>query len=150
MYWLKRKGIDFVVVGQPLIDDDVDKMRQYQCQYFDDNFMVIRANGRLTFCAYNEEMVNNPDNAAGHLSSKETLLEAYNSKTYKDAREAQRLGVYNKVCEKCGFAYTGLGFQGAIKFRKDPKRKVYFQQDYYNQFFSLKKKWKPTSYYKRV
>jgi len=34
-----------------------------------------------------------------------------------------------------------------VEFRNNPGTMYYFQQDYYNSFFSKKKNWKPNSYY---
>jgi MoaA/NifB/PqqE/SkfB family radical SAM enzyme len=148
-YWLNTEGVDFVCVGSPLVDDNVDNMRTYPCQYSDNNFMVIKPDRRVCFCAYNDEMTNNHDNKVGILDYKSNLLDFYNNEKFTEFRENQRKGIFHPVCQTCGFAYTGHGFEGVIYFRKHPERKVFYHQDYYNQFFSFKQKWKPLEYYKQ-
>ena len=144
-YWLE-KGMDFVVVGKALTQINEKSMRTSPCQYPDNNFMVIRADGTVVFCAYHLKMVNDKNFAVGKLDAKSSLLKFYNGPAYQLFRIHQHKGIYHKVCRTCGFAYTGLGFNGEVKFRGEGKQ-VYFHQDYYNQFFSYKKKWKTDEYY---
>ena len=144
-YWLNTRGIDFVCVGDALVDDE-GGIRTKPCQYPDNNFMVIRWDGSVVFCAYNLTMTNNPDYAVGKLDSKESLLSFYNNKKFDNFRRLQNMGVYHPPCNKCGFAYTGIGYEGKIKFRNWNKT-IYHSKDYYNGFYSLKKKRKNKSYY---
>lgn len=149
-YWLK-KGIDYVCVGSALVDDKIDNMRIYPCQYSDNNFMVIKSDGRVVLCAYNDKMTNDPYYAVGTLDKDESLLDIYNNEYYTNFRENQRKGIFNAPCSTCGFAYTGMGFEGEIRFRNTEllDQLIYYHQDYYNQFFSLTKEWKKKNYYKR-
>ena len=149
IYWLQQPGIDFVCVGGALVDDDVDDMRVYPCQYSDNNFMVIKSDQRVAFCAYNDEMTNNPDYAVGVLDKTTPLLDFYNNEKYTKFREDQRNGIFHEPCKSCGFAYTGHGIVGVVHFRREGVDfgPVYYHQDYYNQFFSLKKKLKRNEYY---
>ena len=66
-------------------------------------------------------------------------------------REDQRKGHFFGPCATCGFAYTGMGFEGMVHFRDDSlmRESIYYHQDYYNEFFSLTKKWKDKSYYRQ-
>jgi len=149
IYWLQQKGVDFVCVGSALVDDKVDDMRIYPCQYSDNNFMVIKSDGRVAFCAYNDTMTNDPMYAVGMLDKTTPLLDFYNNEKYTAFRKAQRKGVFNEPCKSCGFAYTGHGIVGTVTFRRKDFTlgPVYYHQDYYNQFYSLKKKLKRDEYY---
>jgi radical SAM protein with 4Fe4S-binding SPASM domain len=150
-FWLK-KGVDYVCVGRNLTDDNTPGMRTSPCQYFDNNFMVIRADGELVACAYNEAVVNKHALPLGKVEANNIpLLDIYNNEAYTSLRESQNKGTYSGPCRTCGFAYTGMGFTGEVHLR-DPKLlqdTIFFHQDYYNMFFSLKKDWKPSSYYER-
>lgn len=143
-YWLKE--VDFVVVGKRLGIENETPMRTYPCQYFDNNFMVIRTDGTLVACAYHNEVVNNNILPIGNIKDFKTIEEAYNNKNYKYLRELHKQRKFPKPCNTCSFAYTGKGFRGIVdlghKFEE-----VYYHQDYYNQFFSLTKKWKDKNYY---
>ena len=149
-YWLNM-GIDYVCVGSALIDDKVDEMRIYPCQYSDNNFMVIKSDGRVALCAYNDEMTNWDRQAVGMLDKETPLLDIYNNSKYREFRKLQRVGIFRGPCKTCGFAYTGTGFEGVVHFRDDKliQKDIYYHQDYYNQFFSLKEDWKHPRYYKR-
>jgi radical SAM protein with 4Fe4S-binding SPASM domain len=145
--WLANPGVDFVVVGDALIGENEECMRTSPCQYSDNNFMVIRWDGTLVPCAYNDKVVNDKMLSYGTLGLYDNLLEVYNNEKITHFRDQQRAGIYPKPCDTCPFAYTGVGFQGQIEFRSDPGMMYYYHKDYYNSFFSLKKHWKPNSYY---
>lgn len=149
-YWLSQ-GVDFVCLGRMLDQETATPMRKYPCQYPDDNFMVIRHDGSLVLCAYNEEMVNNPNRSVGSVVGETPLLDLYNNEAYTKFREDQDNGVFTGPCVNCGFAYTGYGYSGIVGFRNPDLDlpKVYFHRDYYNSFFSLRRKEKPDSYYFR-
>jgi organic radical activating enzyme len=149
--WLNTDGVDFVCVGNALVDDNVNNMRVYPCQYSDNNFMVIKPDRRVCFCAYNDEMTNNPKNAVGKLDYKTPILKFYNNEKFTQFRKDQNKGNFPAICKKCGFAYTGYGFRGVLQFRKPRynKNPIYYHQDYYNQFFSYTRKWKANTYYKQ-
>ncbi len=148
--WLKY-GVDFVIAGDALVEaDNPVGFRQHPCQYSDNNFMVVKVDGRLVRCAYNDKATNDPDYDFGIISKTAPLLEIYNGLLITKFREDQNKGVYQKPCDTCGMAYTGTGMQGEVTFR-DPnliQDTIYYQRDYYNSFFSLKKKRKNVEYYK--
>ena len=124
-------------------------MRIFPCQYSDNEFMIIKYDGRITACAYNDEMTNIHKHQMGRMDYTTPLLELYNSEKLLSFRTEQRAGRFNDICAHCGFAYTGFGFRGIVTFR-DPKLdlpKVYYHRDYYNSFFSLVDKGRPDSYY---
>jgi len=149
-YWLK-KGVDFVIVGDALIEDKNPKgFRRYPCQYSDNNFMVIKVDGRLVRCAYNDAATNDPKYSFGIVDKKTDLLKLYNGKKITEFREQQNNGKFPEPCDTCGISYTGTGFRGEIQFRNPDllQHKIYYQKDYYNSFFSLKRKWKKPEYYK--
>lgn len=147
-YWLDR-GIDYVCVGKMLDLETEKPMRRYPCQYFDNNFMVIRHDGTLVLCAYNDHVVNDGANPLFKLDETTPLLEAYNDYRYEHYRQRQLVGQYDGPCGNCGFAYTGQGFVGDVVFRSRPERTVHYKSGYYNQLFSLTKKDKPAEYYQR-
>lgn len=149
-YWLQH-GADYVCVGSALVDDKVDDMRIYPCQYSDNNFMVIKSDERVVFCAYNDRMTNNPEHMIGMLDKDIPLLDFYNNEIYTRFREDQRRGIFHGPCKTCGFAYTGMGIEGSVIFRdyKLLPVSMFYHQDYYNQFFSLKKNWKNQKYYEQ-
>jgi MoaA/NifB/PqqE/SkfB family radical SAM enzyme len=144
-FWLA--SIDFVVVGDALIGENEVSMRTAPCQYSDNNFMVIRWDGTLVPCAYNDRVVNDHMLSYGVLDETQDLLEAYNNPIITKFRESQRKGAFPPPCDLCTFAYTGVGFQGQVEFRDSPGDMYWFHRDYYNSFFSKKKHWKPNSYY---
>lgn len=146
-HWLNIEGINFVVLGKPLKGENEISMRTQPCQYSDRNFMVIRWDGTLIMCAYNEKVANDLMLSYGKVTPESNLLDLYNNRFITAFREDQRNGIYPEPCDKCTFAYTGQGFQGSVLFREDPSKEYYFHQDYYNSFFSKVKKWKPISYY---
>ena len=149
-YWLTQ-GVDYVCVGSALVDDDVEGMRIYPCQYSDNNFMVIKSDGRLALCAYNDLMTNWDRKSVGKVDYDTPLLELYNNSAYTEFRRYQRKGIFRDICNRCGFPYTGIGMEGVVRFRdkKLISKDIYYHQDYYNQFFSLRKDWKNRDYYKR-
>jgi MoaA/NifB/PqqE/SkfB family radical SAM enzyme len=148
-YWLNDAGIDYVCVGKILVGDNEIPMRTKPCQYFDNQFMEIRWNGELAICSYNNHVIDEHALSYGQYKIGDSLLELYNNEAITKLREDQHNGVFPWPCSVCSFAYTGYGFRGEVQFRDDKiKRPIYYQQDYYNMFFSLKRKWKPAEYYK--
>lgn len=145
-YWIK-KGIDYVCVGNALTEINETSMRHYPCQYSDNNFMEVRADGHMIVCSYNEGCVNDYKLSPGFLNSTESLLEAYNNKKYTEFRTNQANGIFNDPCDKCGFAYTGKGFYGKVKLRSSDLPELWYHSDYYNHFYSLTKNWKDEKFY---
>ncbi|MHA2069050.1 MAG: SPASM domain-containing protein, partial [Candidatus Thorarchaeota archaeon] len=119
------------------------------CQYSDDVFMMIRADGTLVLCMYNDSIVNGGANPMGHLNKTDDLLEVYNNEAYTHFRNDQRNGVFQGPCRTCGFAFTGSGFTGEIVFRNEAlySHKVYYHRDYYNHFFSKSRKIRKNTFY---
>ena len=146
-YWLENPDLDFVIVGDALIGENEDSMRTEPCQYFDNNFMVIRWTGDIVICAYNDKAVNDLAGSYGKVRLEGSLLELYNNIKITRRREVQKAGVFTAPCDTCPIAYTGIGCKGKIQFRDNPGQEYYFQRDYYNQFFSKKLHWKANSYY---
>lgn len=148
-YWLGTGYVDYVCYGRMLDEKTSGGQRRHPCQYFDHNFLIVGVDGTSRLCAYNTGICNGA-NPVGKLNSTENLLEFYNNLAFTKYREDQRNGIYHGPCETCGFAYTGYGSEGVLVFR-DPKfgamNPVYFKQDYYNQFYSLKPKGKAREYY---
>ena len=149
--WLyEDDAVDYVCVGKPLKDMHEPGFRRYPCQYFDRNFMIIRWNGDVVPCAYNDEVANKGALTYGKaVLATSSLLAIYNNPQISKLRDEQHKGKFTGPCETCGFAYTGFGFRGSVAFRKDPEQSYFFQQDYYNMFFSKKRDWKPDSYYEQ-
>ena len=143
-YWLDRSA-DYVIVGDLLENHNTPGLRTEPCQYFANNFMVIKSDGKMVLCAYNNE-INKGRNWLGTLGRDDNLLEAYNNDAYTFYRLEQKVGRFHGPCQTCGFAYTGYGLTGTVRFRGS-NRKIYFSRDYYNHFYSLKKKWKPEKSY---
>ena len=146
-YWLSTGDVDFVVVGKPLKDTNTECMRTEKCQYSDNNFMVIRWDGSLVVCAYNDKAANGLELSYGKLDMTTPLLDAFNNEKAQAFRAAQRNGIYPEPCAHCGFAYTGVGYHGQVSFRGKPDVVYYTQSDYYNTFFSRVQRWKNDSYY---
>lgn len=146
-YWLDDAEIDFVVVGKALKGENEVSMRRSPCQYFDRNFMVVRWDGTLVPCAYNDAVANKGYLRYGKIGAGDSLLEAYNNEEITELREMQDKGKFAYPCRNCSFAYTGGGFQGTVAFRNRPGEMLYFHQDYYNSFFSRVQKWKEAAYY---
>lgn len=144
-FWLLE--VDFVIVGKRLGQINEIGMRQYPCQYFDNNFIVIRADGNLVPCAYHDDMVNGNAYPLGNIMDYETITEAYNNERYAALREAQNNHKFPSQCDKCSFAYTGSSFRGVVDLGVPYLDNVYFHQDYYNQFFSCREDFKPKGYY---
>jgi len=146
--WLNTKGIDYVCMGKILQGDNETSMRQYPCQFFDNNFMAFRWDGKLVLCDYNDKAVNEAWLSYGDYHIGDSLMELYNNKFITDLRNKQDNGIFLEPCKSCSYAYTGAGFVGEIQFRDDKVHKpIYYSQDYYNQFFSLKLKRKPATFY---
>ena len=146
-YYLEDRGIDYVCVGKPLKDINPVSMRQYPCQYFDNNFMVIRHTGDLVVCAYNDDCANSLKLSYGIVTDNGSLLDLYNGPYITYLRAEQKAKRFHGPCKKCSFSYTGSGYQGEVSFRNHPENKYYFHQDYYNSFFSKIDDRKPNSYY---
>jgi len=147
-YWLVEDTIDYICVGKPLKDENEESMRRSPCQYFDRNFMVIRWNGECVPCAYNDKVSNKGMLTYGRITVETpSLLDVYNNTYITDLRTRQLNGDFPKPCDQCSFAYTGMGMRGSVAFRNDPDESYFYQQDYYNMFFSKKRDWKPDSYY---
>jgi sulfatase maturation enzyme AslB (radical SAM superfamily) len=150
-YWLTKEGISYVCLGKPLVQENDKSMRIYPCQYSDHNFMVIRWDGVLARCSYNEKASFEGANF-GKLDMTTPLLEVYNNELYTKFRENQRNGIFTGPCISCGYAYTGHGWKGQIQSRNEAGelygKTIYYRQDYYNQFFSLVDRGKPDAYYK--
>jgi len=149
LYWLDVPGIDFVVMGHILLEQVEEGMRIYPCQYSDDVFMMIRADGTLTLCMYNEQIVNGGENPLGQLDKTTDLLKVYNNEAYTNFREDQRNGLFHGPCKTCGFAFTGYGFEGQIRSRNKCRypHTIYTHRDYFNEFFSKRKKIRKRSFY---
>lgn len=148
-YWLMHEEVDFVIVGEMLSYDDTPGLRIHPCQYSDDVFMMIRADGTLALCMYNDRIINQGELPMGHLDKTTDLLEVYNNEAYTHFREDQRNGIFRGPCRTCGFAFTGSGFTGEIVFRDESlfSGKVYYHRDYYNHFFSKTQKIRKNSFY---
>lgn len=144
-WWLRE--VDYVCEGKMLDNDNAPLVRSTPCKYPDSKFMVIRADGRMVPCAYNNAVVNGnhfhwPNVFADR---KAPIIAYYNDPILRQWRSDQDSGIFHGPCRTCGFAYTGEGFQGTIEFRDrtlDVRQAIYWHNDYYNQFYSLKKKWK--------
>lgn len=148
-YWLE-KGIDFVIVGDELTsDNNPEGFRRSICQYSDNNFMVIKVDGRVVRCAYNTEATNNHLYTIADVCNDTPLLEIYNNEWFTKFRSDQADRIFDGPCKTCGFAYTGQGFYGTVQFRDTEliDKTIYYHRDYYNQFFSLKERRKNNSYY---
>ena len=146
-YWLENPGVDFVVVGAALVGENKDCMRTEPCQYSDNNFMVIRWDGTLVPCAYNDKVVNDHMLSYGVLNETDNLLDVYNNEAITRFRESQAEGVYPSPCDICPFAYTGIGEYGKTTFRGNPGQEYWRSSDYYNTFYSKKLHRKANSYY---
>jgi hypothetical protein len=145
-YWLEH-GADYVCTGKRLEYETPVPMRRHPCQYIDHQFMVIRWDGSVPLCSYNDEAINDGKWHYGNATHSENLIELYNSPAISARREDQSKGIFWEPCDKCGFAYTGHGLTGEIEFRAWPGQKIYYSMDYYNGFYSLVRKWKPKEYY---
>ena len=145
-HWLSYDYIDYVCEGKMLENDNASGVRKHPCIYPDAQFMVIRSDGQMVPCAYNNRVVNgNYFRWPNVFDDREKpIIEYYNDPMIKKWRDDQNNRVYNGPCETCGFAYNGQGFEGEIAFRDPGLREVlpgpiYWHNDYYNQFYSLKK-----------
>jgi hypothetical protein len=147
-FWLSDSDIDHIVVGNIFTGSNEEPMRTEPCRNIDNNFMIVRWNGRLIPCTLNTRMANDLAMSYGVLNRTEDLIEKYNNSIISKMRKDQDEGRYNEVCAHCSFAYTGVGFHGVVNFRGSDET-YWFQQDYYNAFFSKNKNWKPDAYYLR-
>ena len=71
-YWL-HNGADFVCVGAALDKINPESMRLYPCQYSDFNFIVIKSDGRVVRCAYNDVATNDPRYSMGSVCNNRPL-----------------------------------------------------------------------------
>ena len=62
-------------------------------------------------------MTNWDRQAVGRLDKETPLLDIYNNSHYREFRKLQRAGIFRGPCKTCGFAYTGTGFEGVVRFR---------------------------------
>jgi MoaA/NifB/PqqE/SkfB family radical SAM enzyme len=154
-YWLNQPGIDYVCVGKMLDEDTVDDMRIYPCRYSDPMFLVIRHDGDIVPCAYNDAVVNGKwftRNAKWpNVGYDKPLLELYNTGPIEEFRKEQHEGRFYGPCQTCGFAYTGHGFRGVVEWRdvkKQDGRRLWYHSDHYNSFYSYKCSMKDDSFYR--
>jgi MoaA/NifB/PqqE/SkfB family radical SAM enzyme len=141
-YWLYQ-GVDYVCVGKMLENENVSRgFRIYPCRYFNDMAMEIRWDGRVVPCSYHDKVMNFGALPMGILDEKVNLLDFYNNEAYSKLREQHADGDFPAPCDTCGFAYTGDGFLGEVTFKNKAlgDRTIYWHQDYYNSFYSFKKK----------
>jgi len=144
-HWLQRPYINYVCEGRMLTEDATKETRMFPCKYPDHMFMVIRSDGEMVPCAYNETVVNDNWFHMGSVANDKPLLEVYNNAKMTAFRLDQKAGRFCGPCITCGFAYTGHGFDGMLSFRDEKLRATYpnpiwFHSDYYNTFYSLKRK----------
>ena len=147
-YWLNQ-GVDYVCVGRFLENDHVDPaFRLHRCQYFDNFSFEIRWDGRMVPCSYNAHAMNEDALHLGVLDFTMPLLEAYNNEAFTALRKAHHEGTFPYPCNTCGFAYTGMGLEGVVKFRDKllGERPIYYHSDYYNSFYSYREKRSGTSW----
>jgi radical SAM protein with 4Fe4S-binding SPASM domain len=142
-YWLEKEYVDFVCNGN-MLQGKTGGMRYKPCRYSDPQFLTIRYDGEVIACAYHPDPVQ-----FGKLDKNTPLLEFFNNEAMNKFREDQNNGIYREQCKDCGFAFTGYGFDGIVKFR-DPKfgnKPIYVHNDYYNNFYSYKLKRKKEALY---
>ena len=147
-HWLQR-GVSYVVVGKALEWSSLPGMRRYPCQYFDNNFMVIRWDGRLVACAYHDRVVNEGLLPLGRVDASTPLLELYNNNAYTTLRARHREWAFPEPCDTCGFAYTGRGMVGRVRIRGRNTKPIYYHRDYYNSFYSYSQRFKHDEYYQQ-
>jgi radical SAM protein with 4Fe4S-binding SPASM domain len=148
-YWLKR-GVSYVCVGKMLDAVNDSEMRIYPCRYSDNMFMVIRVDGEVVACSYHPVAHNENYFGFGNVRNDTPLLEIYNNEKMQKFREDQKQGIFRGPCRNCGFAYTGDGFKGMVKFRNAERKEmgwVSVHYDYYNTFYSLRPSLKPDQFY---
>ena len=139
--WLSY-GVDYVCVGKMLNQSGLE-LRKFPCQYFDNKFMLIRADHRAVPCMYCYDVSINDYFQIGELDEKQDLIEFYNNDVYTRLRENQNQGIFGGPCKTCSSAYTGHGFRGKFQFNDKSKKNIgtiYSSLDYYNQTFSLRDK----------
>lgn len=149
-HFLFKVGVDYVDIGSVFSGTNEESLRIYPCQYLT-KYMLIRTNGDLVICMYNTAACNEKRFSPGNVFiNNKPLVNLYNNDAYTDLRECQKRGVFHYPCFTCSFPYTGSGFFGKIFLRNPPSDvPIYFHQDYYNQYFSLKEKRKSFEYYNR-
>jgi MoaA/NifB/PqqE/SkfB family radical SAM enzyme len=143
--WL-AEGVDYVVIGRMLSQHNPQSLRIYPCRYFWDQAMEIRWDGTVIPCSYHLEVANNHALDMAQLDKETPLLDVYNNSRYQSLRQSHAQGIFPPPCDTCGFAYCGDGFDGVIRFRSSKLdsvvggQQIFWHSDYYNQFFSFKKK----------
>jgi organic radical activating enzyme len=146
--WIDDPQIEYVCVGKPLATINEVSMRHYPCQYFDHNFEIIRWNGAMPICAYNDAVANGGELNYATYKPGDSLLEHYNNHIITALRLAQNNSEFFGPCKTCGFAYTGYGADGKIVMRNDDlQRQLYYRFDYYNRMFSRSNFGKGKDYY---
>lgn len=138
-FWLDK--VDYVVVGKFLGRENEEQLRKYPCRYSDDMLIEIRWDGTIVPCSYNLKATEELPIDLGKVQDYPDVLSAYNSSKFKAFRKANYVGKYPYPCNTCGFAYTGDGFEGKVKFRKNERnhydQDIYYSEDYYNRMWSL-------------
>ncbi len=144
-HFLLIEGVDFVILGK-MLDRKTEKgSRIYPCRYSDNMFMVIRSDGEVVACSYHPKVHNENCFQFGNVRNDTPLLDIYNNPKMTAFRKDQHEGIFADPCDTCGFAYTGDGFVGHLKFRDSTLSQIHpngvsYHNDYYNQFYSLKEK----------
>jgi hypothetical protein len=140
-FWLKDE-IDYICIGNMLNQVGIE-VRKYPCQYFDDKFLLIKANKHIVPCMYNTIVYFVNYFNIGKLNETENLIDAYNRPVLQKLREDQNNGIFHGPCKSCNSAYTGQGFRAQYEFNDPGKKEIgtlYGSYDYYNMTFSLKDK----------
>jgi organic radical activating enzyme len=137
-YWLNQ-GVDYVCVGRMLNQSGLS-LRSYPCQYFNDKFLLVRADREIVPCMYDTSVYADNYFQIGKLGDNEDLQDAYNRIALVELRDKQQNGIFEGPCATCNSAYTGYGFRAKYEFN-DPLKKdigtMYGVFDYYNVTFSL-------------
>lgn len=139
--------VDFVCVGEIFGEPNPVSMRTEPCQFPGGGFMVVRWDGSLVICTYNDRAVNGLELSYGKLNKTDDLIDVYNNALITDLREKQNRGEYPGPCELCSHAYTGVGSKGIVEFRDMPGQKLFYHRDYGNIFYSLKDRSKTNEWY---
>ena len=139
-YWLSHRYVDYVAVGRMLNAKTEKGMRHTNCLYPNGLYICITVNGDIVPCMYNLEGYKS--RVLGNIRDM-TIEEAYNSPMFWKWRQDQN---FKEPCETCGFAYTGSGMTGTMKFQlfdhtkmsaeKKKLGELHIKTDYYNTFFS--------------
>lgn len=147
-YWLVKEGyVDYVAIGDLFTNENDESMRHYKCWYMDDFYMLIRNDGKVVPCMYNQKVVDGYFDLGNFLETP-NLLKLYNSDMFNWLRWKQKIGDFPGPCITCSNPYNGYGFDGTLRFQNKEYKgiEMSYHQDYYNQFFSLKKERKGIQY----